>query len=364
MDEKAFCRGYEKDGARLITLRNRLGAEASFTNYGARWVDMRLPEGGGACDRVVLGFDTLENYMKAGEQYHGAIVGRVCGRLSGASFRLNGTEYLLDQNDAYGKPVKNHLHGGRRAFHNRFWEVSSVETGVNGQSVTFITFSPDGENGYPGNMQVLVKYTLLPERNAVVMECRAEADCDTVVNLTNHAFFNLSGHSAGMDVGGHRLQVFSGKVIECDAELIPTGRLIDDEACFADFSSPGTIDEAIASGGEQVVSDGGFTVGYALGCGRKMPVCRLVCRLEDEAGSRSLELYSDRPSLQIYNGYFMEGTDIGHDGIPYNSNAGLALEPQDFPDAPNRPEFPSVVIGGDNPYFQRTEYVFGLHGKV
>lgn len=359
MNESEFCRGYETGGARLVTLRNKAGAEASFTNYGARWVDMALPCGKGRTVQVVLGFDTLEGYGKAGEQYHGAIVGRVCGRISGASFSLDGTVYSLDRNDAYGEPVKNHLHGGMKALHNRFWDVLSVDTSDSGQSVTFVTFSPAGEGGYPGNLRTGVKYTLLPDKNVIVMECMADTDRATVVNLTNHTFFNLSGHSPGMNVGRHELHVFSGRVIECDSELIPTGRLIDDRDCFADFSNGKTIRDAIDSGGPQVMSDGGFTAGYAFpdrypGDGG----IRHVCRLEDRESGRALDMYSDRPSLQVYNGYFMDGSDTGHNGIPYYPNSGLALEPQDYPDAPNRPEFPSVVITPGRPYRQRTEYRF------
>lgn len=353
MDGAEFCRGYGKYGARLITLRNKAGAEASFTNYGARWVDMALCDG----TRAVLGFDSLDGYITAGEQFHGAAVGRVCGRISGASFSLDGVVYPLEQNDAYGSPVKNHLHGGRQAFHNRFWKVVSVDTDGDAQSVSFSTFSPDRENGYPGNLQVIVKYTLLPYEDTVIMKCRAETDIDTVVNLTNHTFFNLSGHSAGMSVADQKLKIFFGQVIECDTELIPTGRLIDDRNCFLDFSEPKTIGEAISAGGPRVISDGGFSAAYALCPGSGG--CRHVCRLEDENSGRFLDMYSDRPSLQVYNGYFMDGCDIGHEGVPYFPDSGLAIEPQDFPDAPNRPEFPSIVIRPDMPYSQWTEYRFG-----
>lgn len=149
MEESIFCFGYEGQGARLITLKNNIGTEVSFTNYGARWVDMKLSEKFGKNVQVVLGFDSLQAYFNAGEQYHGAMVGRVCGRISGAHFTLNGINYQLNSNDAYGKPVKNHLHGGYRGFHNRFWKVISIETSPETESVTFGLFSPPEKKDIP-----------------------------------------------------------------------------------------------------------------------------------------------------------------------------------------------------------------------
>ena len=233
--EKDFCEGFEAQGACLITLRNRKGCKACFTNYGARWVGMSLcgsQQGGASQDgalsgesllcgeplsgsswdggsaepaEVVLGFDTLRAYMEAGEKYHGAIVGRVCGRIGGASFELDGRRCRLVSNDVYGRPVKNHLHGGVQAFHNRFWEAETFRTPEGDEAVAFSLCSRDGEEGYPGNLQVKVTYTLRSDSDTLVMECRADTDRPTVVNLTNHAFFNLAGHTAPMNAAQQRM---------------------------------------------------------------------------------------------------------------------------------------------------------------
>lgn len=361
MENLRFCAGYEHLGARLVTLRNRLGSEASFTNYGARWVDMSLANSPGSPIRVVLGFDNLQSYLDAKEKYHGAIVGRVCGRMSGASFVLNGQRFSLAANDAYGKPVKNHLHGGVYAFHNCFWRVEEFRHSPNGdESVVFSTYSSDGSEGYPGNLEVKVVYTLLGDSDTVVLECCATTDRPTVVNLTNHAFFNLGGHAEGMSVLQHHLTVMADRMVACDEQLCPTGELASLSGSYADFSEGRTVAESLGAADELTRSNGGFTIAYVLRglkvSGRNLP---LALRLEDSGRRRFLELFTDRPSVQIYNGYFMDGSDRGHDGVAYFANAGLALEPQDFPDAPNHATFPSIVITPEHPYQQRTEYVFG-----
>lgn len=360
MNESIFLHGFEYTKARLITLRNGLGSTASFTNYGARWVDMALANSDGNAVQVVLGFDALQGYMDAGEKYHGAIVGRVCGRMKGAAFTLNGHTYALAANDAFGEPVKNHLHGGIHAFHNQFWDAEKFLTPNGDEAVRFSLFSPDGEEGYPGNLKVTVIYTLLQNSDTVVLECRAITDQPTVVNLTNHAFFNLAGHSDGMSVARQRLTLNTDRMIVCDDQLIPTGEVARTTGTFADFSKGQTLAESIANGNEQVRNDGGYTLAYALDREGKFPIKpRFVARLEEPESGRYLELFTDRPSLQLYNGYFMDGADRGHNGTPYFASAGLALEPQDFPDAPNQPHFPSIEITPEHPYRQITEYHFG-----
>lgn len=365
--EKDFCEGFEAQGARLITLRNRKGCRATFTNYGARWVGMSLGpslqdgESPGAAE-VVLGFDTLRAYTTAGEKYHGAIVGRVCGRIGGASFELAGRRCRLVSNDVYGKPVKNHLHGGVQAFHNRFWTAETLLTSEGDEAVAFSLCSRDGEEGYPGNLRVTVTYTLRADSDTLVMECRAHTDSPTVVNLTNHAFFNLAGHVPPMSAAQQRMTLAAGRMAECDEELIPTGVLTPVAGTYADFSAGRTPAEAISLGDERVRADNGFTIAYALDDCRNPAEsgarCRFAARLEDPVGGRRLEIFTDQPSVQVYNGYFMDGSDRGHGGVPYFANAGIAIEPQGFPDAPNRPEFPSIAIDPAHPYRQRTEYVF------
>lgn len=289
------------------------------------------------------------------------------GRIGGASFELDGRRCRLVSNDVYGRPVKNHLHGGVQAFHNRFWEAETFRTPEGDEAVAFSLCSRDGEEGYPGNLQVKVTYTLRSDSDTLVMECRADTDRPTVVNLTNHAFFNLAGHTAPMNAAQQRMTLAAGRMAECDEELIPTGALTPVAGTYADFTAGRTLDEAIAAGDERVRADNGFTIAYALDGFRDGAEsadgerrCRFAARLEDAASGRLLEIFTDQPSVQVYNGYFMDGSDRGHGGVPYFASAGIAIEPQGFPDAPNRPEFPSIAVDPEHPYRQRTEYVFGM----
>ena len=355
----AFSGGGSTLAAELITLRNCNGLVAQFTNDGARWVSMWAPDRNGCMGDIVLGFDTLDGYRMAGEQYHGAIVGRVCGRISNACFRLGDQEYLLASNDAYGKPVRNHLHGGIDAFHNRFWKSRSFLTPAGEEAVEFSIYSQSGEEGYPGNLQVKVTY-LLQENNTLRMECEATTDRLTPVNLTNHTFFNLqssSGPAVKKNVLSHNLTLNASAIIACDGELIPTGSLLPVDGTLLDFRSPRTIASSLAEEHSQIQKGKGFSLAYALDR-KEGGELNFAAGLSDETSGRILEIYTDQPSVQVYNGYFMDGTDIGKDGTPYYASAGIAIETQGYPDAPNQPAFPSVLIDSSNKYSHITEYRF------
>lgn len=351
LNELDFLKGTTIKHARLITLKNRHGLVAQFTNYGARWVSMWVPGNNGDFDDILLGFDTLVGYMNAGEQYHGAIVGRVCGRIKNACFTLNGKEYKLESNDAYGTPVRNHLHGGLSAFHSRMWKVKAEKP----DSVTFSLFSPDGEEGYPGNLTVYVTYTLT-EDNVLRMECNAETDHPTLVNLTNHAFFNMQGDRSAKGFPQQKLTLCSNAIVACNEELIPTGEISSVADTYLDFTSPKTMDEAIASADSAVKKNKGFSTAFVLD--KEEKTFGLAAVLEDEISGHRMEIYTNQPSLQVYNGYFMDGTDIGKNNTPYYSGAGIALEPQGFPDAPNHPQFPTICIDKGNEYKHVAEYRF------
>ena len=354
MKEADFLRGWSPDRslARLITLKNSNGLIARFTNYGARWVSMWTPDKEGHFDDILLGFDTLSGYAQAGERYHGAIVGRVCGRIGNARFRVNNKDYHLASNDAYGSPVKNHLHGGITAFHNRMWEVKEEAE----EHVIFSLFSPDGDEGYPGNLRVEAAFTLTPN-NRLRMECKAFADRTTPVNITHHAFFNLQADKTPVSMLSQTLTLQSSNLIACDKELIPTGEIFPVTGTFLDFTSPKTIAESILSADDDTVKrDNGFSVAFMLE--KENQDFALAAKIEDKANGRSMELYTNQPSLQVYNGYFMDGSDRGKSNTPYHAGSGIALEPQGFPDAPNHPSFPSILVDKDNPYHHITEYRF------
>ncbi len=341
----------------FITLRNSIGCEATFAEYGARWVDLSLPDGKGGVVRPVLGFDTFEGYVKAGEQYHGAMVGRVCGRMAGASFSLGGNIYGLEHNDSYGQPLRNHLHGGVKAFHNRMWHGTRMMAEDGSEAVRFRLSSPDGENGYPGNVEVSVMYVLLKNSHTVRICVDATTDSVTPLNLTNHAFFNLQGHSSKMDASSHKLWLAPCRLVECDSQLIPTGRLLEVDGEYYDFTSaPQTIREAIDDASEQVRMDGGFSL--AFGMNEYDGSIKAVASLEDPRSGRRLDVATDQPSIQIYTGYFMDGSDVGHCGSRYFKTAGIAMETQGYPDAMHNENFPSILCWPEKPYRSVTEYRF------
>lgn len=339
----------------LITLQNSNGLIAQFTPYGARWVSMWVPDSKGQLADIVLGFDSLSGYHTAGERYHGAIVGRVCGRISNARFAIGTEEYRLASNDVYGKPIPNHLHGGIQAFHNRIWESRLVQNSEGEQSAVFTCFSKDREEGYPGNMEIIVTYSLRSD-NVLSMTCEATCDKWTPVNLTNHAFFNLSGVSSGMSTLSHTLHIASSRIIECDEQLIPTGSFIPVEDTPLDFKTPRKLEDSLRSDLFQIKENNGFSLAFALDdAGMELPKS---AELIDKASGRRLTLYTNQPSLQVYTGYFMDGNDKGKNNIPYLANAGIALEPQGYPDAVNHPEFPSVLLAPGRIYCHKTEYRF------
>lgn len=351
LKESEFLKGAPGNTARLLTLQNKNGLTAQFTNYGARWVSMWTPDQNGEFEDILLGFDTLNGYINAGEQYHGAIVGRVCGRISQARFSLCDKEYKLASNDVYGSPVKNHLHGGLNAFHNRFWEINNESA----DTVTFSLFSPDGDESYPGNLTVHVTYTLTPE-NRIRMECCATTDQPTPVNITNHAFFNLRNNKPNKNILSHLLKLQTTSIVACNKELIPTGTITNTTNTFLDFSSPKTIASSILSGNDTVKKDNGFSVAFVLD--RKETGLGLAASLEDRESGRVMEILTNQTSLQVYTGYFMDGADTGKGNKPYYASAGIALEPQGYPDAPNQPRFPSIIIDENKPYKHITEYRF------
>lgn len=361
LSASTFSGGSPTSSAELITLRNRNGLVAQFTNYGARWVSMWTPDRNGNLSDVILGFDTIDGYLKAGERYHGAIVGRVCGRISNARFKIGKREYPLASNDAYGTPVRNHLHGGINAFHNCYWKSHTYITPLGEEAVEFTNISQNGEEGYPGNLHVKVTYSLR-EDNALRMECEATTDRPTPVNLTNHAFFNLQSSSlipGEMNVLSHLLVLNASAIIACDSELIPTGQLLPVDDTLLDFRVSRTIASSLMREHSQIQKGKGFSLAYALD-GVEEGGLSFAARLSEEISGRKMEIYTNQSSVQVYNGYFMDGTDIGKEQTRYYANAGIAIEPQGYPDASNQPSFPSVLIDETKKYRHITEYRFSL----
>ena len=327
----------------LYTMTNRNGASASVLDFGAHLVSVLVPDRAGALVEVNLGFDELKPYLGPHGSMGGTI-GRFANRIGGASFTLNGTEYRLPQND-HG----NCLHGGGNNFQFKWFQADMLEG--DGEDAVLLTYvSHDGEEGFPGEMRVQVTFAW-DDRCALTIRYRAQADRDTVVNLTNHAYFNLKGQD---DILDHTVIVRSAVVTETDDFLIPTGRLIDVSGTPLDLTGGGTVRKAMARRADCHPLDNanGFDLNYCVpGEGlREMAVVE-----EGETG-RVLRVLSDQPGVQFYSGQGLH--HVGHGGRPYGPYAGFALETQHYPDSPNHPEFPTTTLRAGETFASVTQYRF------
>jgi len=357
LSEKLFAGTINGKAVSLFTLRNEQGCVAQFTNYGARWLSMWTPDKYGQWADVVLGFDSLQQYLDAAEKYYGAIIGRVCGRINQGAFELDGVGYQLATNDIFGKPVKNHLHGGPGGFSFRVWDAA---TGVNEQGEEILElslFSADGEEGYPGNLETKVRYTLRSD-NSVRIDYSAYTDSPTLVNLTNHAYFNLQGDMS-KTVLGHFVSIYPENALETNEELIPTGRIRPVKNTPLDFTRPHMIGSRLQeSVPGQLFPGQGYAVCYAFNAADN--ILQLTATVEEKTSGRVMEMYTDQPCLQFYSAWLLDGTDTGKKGQRYFSSCGLALEAMGFPDAPNQQGFAPVTLFPGQEYRQTTVYRFSV----
>jgi aldose 1-epimerase len=334
----------------LYTLTNTKGMEIKITNYGGIVVALRVPDRRGEFDDVVLGFDRLEEYLK-GHPYFGAIIGRYANRIAGGRFTLNGISYQLTLNEG-----SNHLHGGRRGFDKVVWTARPVRS-AQGVGVKLTYLSRDGEEGYPGNLSVTVTY-LLTEENELRIDYTATTDRDTIVNLTHHSYFNLAGHGR-RDILDHLLQINAEYFTPIDAHLIPTGEIRLVRGTPFDFTRPTAIGARIEQDDEQLRFGRGYDHNWVLS--GPPGTLRLAARVIEPSSGRILEVWTTEPGLQFYSGNFLDGTITGKDGRVYRHRYGFCLEPQHFPDSPNKPHFPSVVLRRGARYHTTTVYRFTVH---
>ncbi|MFO8129265.1 MAG: aldose epimerase family protein [Bacteroidales bacterium] len=322
----------------LYTLKNKNGMEVSITNYGGIVTSIGVPDKNGKLRDVVLGFDTLDKYL-AGHPYFGCIAGRYANRIARGQFNLKGEKYQLATNNG-----PHHLHGGNKGFDKRVWDAKE-HAGQDSVSLVLNLTSPDGEEGYPGNLEVRATYTL-DNDDALTISYRAVTDQATPVNLTNHSYFNLKGAGNG-DVLGHMLWIDADKYTVVDETLIPTGALRDVEGTPMDFRTPTAIGARI----EQV--EGGYDHNYVLNTGGSMK--KIAEASAPESGIK-LEVYTSQPGVQFYSGNFLDGSDTGKGGKPYYKHYGFCLETQHFPDSPNQPDFPSTILEPGDVYEHQTRY--------
>lgn len=331
----------------VYTLRNSGGMRVKILTYGGILQSIEVPGSGGEFANVTLGFDNLSDYVKK-SPYFGCITGRYANRVAKGRFTLDGKRYRLAANDG-----PNHLHGGVKGFDKRIWKAEPFKRHDSVGLVLTYT-SPDGEEGYPGTLRTKVVYTLTGD-NRIRMDYRATTSRPTIVNLTNHAYFNLRGEGNGR-ILGHELQINASRYTPVGKTLIPTGRIARLGGTPLDFREPTAIGERIDSRNQQMVRGGGYDHNYVLDSrGQGLEVAARV--VEPDSG-RVLEVITDQPGLQFYSGNFLDGTLRGTSGRSYPKRSGFALESQHFPDSPNHTNFPSTVLRPGDVYRTTTIYAF------
>lgn len=335
--------GQLEDGrtAHLFTLKNENGIEAKITNYGGIIVSLRTPDKDGNLENIVLGFDSLDDYL--GEHpYFGALIGRYGNRIEKGRFTLEGTEYQLSVNDG-----ENHLHGGLQGFDKVLWEAEMA-----GDSELKLSYlSEDGEEGYPGNLEVTVTYRLT-EDNELRIEYEATTDKATPVNLTAHSYFNLTGDPS-VDILDHELKLHAPNYTPVNEQLIPTGEIEAVEGGPFDFTEYQPIGSRI----DQV--DGGYDHNFVLDSSGDDPTVAAI--LVDRESGRKLTVLTSEPAIQFYSGNFLDGTLTNGNGIALQKYSGLCLEPQHFPNSPNETDFPSTILRPGETYHSVITYRFGVN---
>ena len=346
--------GTTPDGkqATVYTLTNASGMEVRVTDYGGVILSISVPDREGTVEDVTLGFDELEPYTTGESPYFGALIGRYGNRIADGRFSLDGQTYTLATNNG-----PNSLHGGERGFDKRLWNAEPFETDSTAGLVLTRT-SPDGEEGYPGALDVTVTYTLT-DGDALVFDYEATTDEATPVNLTQHTYFNLAG--PGGDILGHELTLNAGAFTPVDSTLIPTGELRAVEGTPFDFRQPHPIGERIGSDDEQIRYGGGYDHNWVLDREGTDGLAE-AARLYDPESGRVMEILTTEPGIQFYSGNFLDGSLTGKGGAVYDYRTGLALETQHFPDSPNQPDFPSTILRPGETYRSQTVYRFSVEG--
>jgi aldose 1-epimerase len=340
--------GKTGDGAsvHLFTLSNKNGIRVAITNYGGIITSIHTPDRNGKMGDIVLGFETLEGYLKE-HPYFGALVGRYANRIGKAKFRLGGKEYRLAANNG-----ENHLHGGLKGFDKVVWSPKT-SSAADRSSLELTYVSKDGEEGYPGTLSVKVVYSL-NDQNEFRIDYSARTDKETVLNLTNHTYFNLAGSG---DILNHQLMLNADRYTPVDAGLIPTGELRAVQGTPFDFTRPSLIGSRIDQNDEQLKLGKGYDHNFVLRgeAGTLRPFAEVF-----EAGSgRTLSLSTTEPGVQFYTGNFLDGSLQGK-GRKYDFRSGFCLETQHFPDSPNRPSFPTVVLKPGQEFQSATVWKFGV----
>jgi len=332
----------------LYTLTNTAGMSVQLTNYGARMVSVWVPAKDGTFKDVAMGFESIAAYLGATDRFNGPVAGRYGNRIAAGRFTLDGVEYTLPLNDG-----ENHLHGGPQGFSEQIWTVGEVTP----TTVEMSYASPDGEAGYPGNLALKVKYTLTDD-NALRLDYEATTDAPTVVNPTSHTYFNLHG-TTSQPTATHVMEIFASNFTPTDAGLIPTGEIAPVEGTPLDFRTATPIGQRIDADFEPLRFAGGYDHNWVLDkSGAGGP--ELAARVWEPATGVVMEVLTDQPGMQFYSGNFMKNDERGKHGDTSAYRGGIALETQNFPDAPNHENFPSAVLRPGETYTQTCIYRFSV----
>ncbi len=349
MQKKPFGKTSDGRAVDLYTLTNGKGMEVAITNFGGIIVALKVPDRNGKTDDIVLGYDTLDGYL-TNKAFLGAIIGRYANRIAHGKFTLDGITYTLPKNDG-----DNTLHSGTEGFNKRLWTAKDVST-TKGQALELTYLSADGEQGFPGNLSTKVVYTLSAEQNELTIAYSATTDKDTVLNLTNHSYFNLAGQGNG-DVLNHRVKIVGDRITPVDATLIPTGELRPVKGTPFDFTQATAIGARIDQDDPQIKLGRGYDHNWVLSTQPKRTPALAAEAYEPKSG-RVLQVLTTEPGLQFYTGNFLDGTIQGKDGKVYNRRYAFCFETQHFPDSPNHPAFPTTELKPGQTYSTTTVFRF------
>lgn len=330
----------------LFTLTNKKGDVLKLSNYGAVIIEIIVPDRNGTKENVTLGYDNLDGYVN-GDPYFGKVVGQFANRIAKGRFSIDSSEYTLAINNA-----PNALHGGPTGWHSRVWDAEVLKN-TDFPAVRFTYNKPDMEEGFPGNVVAEVVYTWT-DNDEIILDYKVKTDKKTIVNITNHAYFNLHGAGVG-DILDHEAVIRASSFTPVDSTLIPTGEIRPVKGTPFDFLSPHLIGERIGMDYDQLKLGGGYDHNFVLDNAEEVDAM-----VYDPSTGRVLEVLTDQPGVQLYTGNFLDGTQTGHGGKVYNYRTGFCLETQHFPDSPNQAAFPSVILMPEEPFLSSTTFRFSV----
>lgn len=342
----AFEKTIDGKQTNLYTLKNKNGITATFTNYGGRIVSLLVPDKTGKLTDVVLGFDSVDGFVNSTERYYGATIGRYGNRIAKGKFKLDGIEYHSSINNP-----PNTLHGGKQGYQEVVWDAKLIDSAT----LELSYLSKDMEEGYPGNLTIKVIYSLTDD-NEFKCVYEAHTDKNTVVNLTNHAFFNLNGEGSGT-ILNHLLQVDADSYIPVDAGLIPTGKIEPVKGTPFDFTKPETIGKRIDDNNEQLKNGKGYDHNYVL---NKHDITTPIATIIGDKSGIKMKVYTEEPGIQFYSGNFMQAKNLMKRGIKDEFRTSFALETQHYPDSPNQPQFPSTELKPGDVYKTQSLFKFSV----